>query len=317
MPPASRQIAFHQRLAAARKTHLIDALRETVAAIEDVATLRRQLGELVPSDAHGILARAGIREELVFPVPIVLEASPQLVGYYRLLLGVPQKSFYAGDTGLGRLKKAEERGVLGAADAAALPAFCRAMCDRLAELARQISPSITLRDVEELPILTLGSQLQGGNNNTIGKQATEDVFRVVTEIAKEHITSQTARQPVVTNAAGREVTITLASDPDIRIDEVFGDQPRARTAIEIKGGTDVSNAHNRAGEAEKSHIKARGLGYRDFWTLIAKKGLDVAKLQSESPTTTLWFDATQVLARAGPDWDLFRTRLAGDVGIPI
>jgi hypothetical protein len=50
------------------------------------------------------------------------------------------------------------------------------------------------------------------------------------------------------------------------------------------------------------------LGYRDFLTLIAKKGLDVAKLRSESPTTTLWFDATQVLARAGPDWDLFRTR---------
>jgi len=45
-------------------------------------------------------------------------------------------------------------------------------------------------------------------------------------------------------------------------------------AIEVKGGTDVSNAHNRAGEAEKSHTKAKGKGFRDFWTIISKKGLD-------------------------------------------
>ena len=29
--------------------------------------------------------------------------------------------------------------------------------------------------------------------------------------------------------------------------------------MEIKGGSDISNAHNRVGEAEKSHIKARQL----------------------------------------------------------
>lgn len=88
-------------------------------------------------------------------------------------------------------------------------------------------------------------------------------------------------------------------------------------AIEIKGGTDVSNAHNRAGEAEKSHRKAKAKNFGDFWTLIAKKGVEMATLQVESPTTRYWFDVTQVLARAGADWDAFCNRLAGAVGIPV
>ena len=41
-----------------------------------------------------------------------------------------------------------------------------------------------------------------------------------------------------------------------------------RIAIEIKGGTDVSNLHNRLGEAEKSHQNARLLGFTQFWTII-------------------------------------------------
>jgi hypothetical protein len=46
------------------------------------------------------------------------------------------------------------------------------MAENLATLVRQISPRITARDVSELPLLTLGAQLYGSNNNTIGKQAT-------------------------------------------------------------------------------------------------------------------------------------------------
>ena len=79
----------------------------------------------------------------------------------------------------------------------------------------------------------------------------------------------------------------------------------------------MSNAHNRAGEAEKSHQKAKRKDFRDFWTLIGKKGLDMAKLAHESPTTTSWFDVAQVLAREGADWDVFRSRLSGEIGIPL
>jgi hypothetical protein len=119
------------------------------------------------------------------------------------------------------------------------------------------------------------------------------------------------------NSAGRTVVIALAADPDVRVQEEFSGKLQNKVAIEIKGGTDKSNAHNRAGEAEKSHQKARGEGFRDFWTIIAKKGLEIEKLRKESPTTNSWFDAAQVLGREGEDWEEFRNRLAGQVGIPL
>jgi hypothetical protein len=97
----------------------------------------------------------------------------------------------------------------------------------------------------------------------------------------------------------------------------MGNQLHSKVAIEVKGGTDVSNAHNRAGEAEKSHLKAKKKGFRDFWTIISKHGLELAKLKQESQTTTEWFDVTTLLAREGEDWEAFRARLAGAVGIPI
>ena len=59
----------------------------------------------------------------------------------------------------------------------------------------------------------------------------------------------------------------------------------------------MSNAHNRAGEAEKSHQKAKAQGFRGFWTVIAKKGLSMETLQAESPTTQRWFDAAHVLGQ--------------------
>jgi len=31
----------------------------------------------------------------------------------------------------------------------------------------------------------------------------------------------------------------------------------------------------------------------------------------------MWFDATEVLARDGDDWNEFRSRFAGEVGIPL
>ena len=132
-----------------------------------------------------------------------------------------------------------------------------------------------------------------------------------------HITERTGTAVVLTNAAGRQVSVVFAADPDVSIQEEFPGESRKRVAIEIKGGTDLSNAYNRAGEAEKSHLAAKGKGFRDFWTLIAKKGVDQTKLQDGSPTTNSWFDIAEVLAREGDDWTTFRSRIAGEVGIPL
>lgn len=315
VPDPSRQVAFHQLLVGARKVWLKDALSQALADVDPNA-VKADLARLVPSDAQAILAAAGIRDEQVFPTPTVLRHAPTLLGYYRLLLGLPRKSFYATGTGRGIFRSMEESGRLTPGQDAKLDALIAVMVGSLAELVRQVSPSITPRDVDELPLLTLGSQLQGANNNVIGQVGTREVFLSIRAIVEPVIVSETATELVVENASKRRVLITLAADPDVRIREDMGGvQLSYKVAIEIKAGTDRSNAHNRAGEAEKSHQKAEDDGARDFWTLITKKGLDMGKLHAESPRTRSWFDVAQVLAREGPDWEEFRRRIIEAVGI--
>jgi len=154
---------------------LADALAEALKSV-DANELKRDISALVPEDVQRILASQGIRDELVFPMPPVLVVQPTLVGYYRLLLGVSQKAFYRSGTGMGRFKSMEIAGRITVSQRDHLPDFCAAMAVSLADLVRQISPPITARDVYELPLLTLGSQLQGANNVTIGRQATLEVF---------------------------------------------------------------------------------------------------------------------------------------------
>ncbi len=314
VPSPARQVRFFQLLVAARKQWFMDALSDALGQLDQMI-VQRQISEYVTADVRRILAAAGLRDEYVFPVPAVLEIKPSLVGYYRLLLGSPQKSFYKSSTGMGRFKSMEELGTV-AKQRPYLPAFCRAMAEALAELVRQL-PKLTERDLRELPLLTFGSQLQGSNNTQIGKKAMREVFVAVREVVERHVTELKENRLTVKNSSGRAVLISLAHDPDVSIQELMPEGPHYKVAIEVKGGTDVSNAHNRAGEAEKSHQKAKRFGFPEFWTVISKHGVDLLKLRAESPTTNHWFDVAEVLARKGHDWDEFRQRLAGTVGIPL
>ena len=293
----------------------MDALSEALSQLSQ-NIVKQQIRVYVPDDVQKILASAGLRDEHVFPVPAVLEAKPSLVGYYRLLLGAPQKAFYKGTTGMGRFKSMEDPGTISKNARPRIPSFCHAMALPLADLVRGI-PRITERDLHELPLLTFGSQLQGSNNTQIGKTAMRDVFVAIKEIVGKYVVTATESKLTLKNSAGRTVLITLAHDPDLRIQEQVSDQVHHKIAIEVKGGTDVSNVHNRAGEAEKSHQKARKSGFPEFWTIISRQGLDLSKLRSESPTTNRWFDVAEVLARSGCDWDDFRQRLAGACSIPV
>jgi len=182
----SRQLRFHQLLVAARNTVLADALSDVLKSI-DPNTLRSELAKNIPRDVQQILAAAAIRDEYVFPTTVVLERRPTLLGYYRLLLGVPQKSFYASGSGRGRFKSMEERGILTDVQKASLPELCRNMTNALAELVRQMSPAITPRDITELPLLTIGSQFQGGNNVVIGRQAIEALYLSAFEVVKANV----------------------------------------------------------------------------------------------------------------------------------
>jgi hypothetical protein len=308
-------VRFYQLLVAARRQWFVDALSEALGQL-DQGIVKEQIREYVPGDVQKILAAAGLRDEYVFPIPAIIETKPSLVGYYRLLMGAPQKGFYKGSTGMGRFKNMEESGTMSKKAQASVSGFCRAMANPLAELVRQI-PGITERDLHELPLLTFGSQLQGSNNTQIGKTAMKEVFVAVKEVVAKYIVATTENRLTLKNAAERTVFISLSHDPDVCVQEQVSDRIHHKVAIEVKGGTDVSNAHNRAGEAEKSHQKAKKFGFPEFWTIISKQGLELFKLQAESPTTNHWFDVAEVLARKGRDWDDFRQRLAGACGIPV
>jgi hypothetical protein len=293
-PSPARQVRFYQLLVAARKQWFIDALSEALGHA-DQNTVQQQVRKYVPADVRRILATAGLRDEHVFPVPAVIEAKPSLIGYYRLLLGAPQKTFYKSVTGMGRFKGMEELGTISK-QKPYIPDFCRAMAQSLAELVRQM-PKISERDLRELPLLTFGSQLQGSNNTQIGKTAMKEVFVAIQEIVAKHVTEAKERRLTLQNSTGRTAFISLSHDPDVSIQEQVSDRIHHRVAIEVKGGTDVSNAHNRAGEAEKSHQKAKRFGFPEFWTIISKHGVEMFKLQNESPTTNHWFDVAEILAR--------------------
>src|SRR5690348_3981975 len=151
----------------------------------DPDVIQHEVKKYVPADVRKILAAAGIRDEHIFPVPGIPEIKPWLIGYYRLLLGTPQKSFYKSSTGLGRFKSMEELGTISK-QKPYLSDFCQAMAVPFAELVRQI-PRMTDRDLRELPLLTFGSQLQGSNNTQIGKTAMKEVFVAIREIVASHV----------------------------------------------------------------------------------------------------------------------------------
>lgn len=107
-PGVELQVSFYWRLESLRTTLLLQALKKQVRATP-VATLDKQLQELVPAEALAKVAGWGMRGELIFPVPELLRGKPCLLGYYRLLLGISQKEFYGSNYGLGPFKPMEER----------------------------------------------------------------------------------------------------------------------------------------------------------------------------------------------------------------
>lgn len=317
-PTADRQLTFYHGLLAARQTWLLDAL-QTALRTTDPAQVKRQIATYVPTDVQRILAGASIRDEHVFPVPAVLEAAPRLIGYYRLLLNVPQKTFYGSKNGYGfaGLRSMEQKGSLSTAQREALPRLCSALGAALADLVRGVAATLSMRDVTDLPLLTLGAQLQGGANNLIGQQAVEAVYQAVLSIVQPYVTSTPGDALAITTPQGKSFLIAKTSDPDITIREVIGSARHPRIAIEVKGGADQSNAYNRAGEAEKSHSKASSRGYAQRWTVIGMHNVaNVTRLKQGSPTTTQWIEATEVMAQQGPDWTRFAGLFKIELGLP-
>ena len=120
----------------------------------------------------------------------------------------------------------------------------------------------------------------------------------------------------IRNAAGRIVRIEFAPDPDIAIREQLGSGKfNNRIAIEIKGGKDISNIHNRLGEAEKSHIKAKDQGFNQFWTMVNVHHLNPAIAKRESPTTTRFFSILNLTNTSSQEYIEFKELLLSELGL--
>ena len=318
-PAPNLQIDFAFALKRFRAVYLQSALLETVRDL-NIAELDQQLAEFVPAHDLATLAQYGLRAELLFPVPALLEANPYLLGYYRLLMGYSQKEFYGRDKGfgVGYFKLMEDKGRASARALADLPALCAAFCESASALLEGVGPLRVSRELlDDLTLLTVGPQLRGGANNQRGTAGIVLVFEIIQEIVA-HATAEVRDSAIEVNSAtGRSVLIEFAADPDIIIREEMEPQHyRNVVAIEVKSGTDVSNIHNRIGEAEKSHQKARQNGFTECWTVVNVSRLDMAKARSESPTTNRFYSLTALALRAGDEYDDFKRRVLSLTAIP-
>jgi len=251
-------------------------------------------------------------------VPYLLKRNPFLIAYYRLLLGFSQKEFYNNQRGHGFqiFSSMEKRGIISDSQLSELEHLCASLGKTASLLLNSVpNTEVSQQLFNELSLLTLGAQLRGSRNNALGNAATLVVFEIIKEIVADHIISSTGNEMLLKNAAGRETSIRFSSDPDIVITEKFkSGWEKNLIAIEIKGGTDFSNAHNRLGEAEKSHQKAKSEGFTEFWTLI---GFDIDRdiAKKESPTSTDFFSINGLLDKDASEYKRFRENVIGLTGI--
>ncbi|MCK9751721.1 XcyI family restriction endonuclease [Pseudomonas syringae] len=315
-PLPELQVSFSLKLQEFRNVWLQDALLETVSELA-VPTIDAELSKYVPAKDLKALAARGLRGELVFAVPAILHANPHLLGYYRLLLGYSQKEFYGSEFGVASMKCMEVNGRLNPRSVVKMEELCVALCKAASHLVGNLkAKDLSIGLLDDLTLLTVGPQMRGGVNNKLGQQGIVDVFDVIEEILRPAIINATRGAIEIKNMSGRDVWVEFAADPDIVIREVMPDKSsRKILAIEVKSGTDVSNIHNRIGEAEKSHQKAKKDGYRECWTVVNVSKLDIDKAKLESPTTNIFYALKALQLRRGAVYEDFKQNIIAMVGI--
>ena len=299
-----------------RKQFLDEALNEAVSSVS-LNAINADLERLPCENALSMLATIGMRGERVFATPTILENCPQLIGYYRLLYGFSRKEFYASGTGYSKFNSMEEKNIITKNAARYLSNLCVAMAISGEKLVLGIgSKTLTTNLLHELTLLTLGPQLRGGANVRKGLAATMAVVNVISDIVERSIIDESEESFIINNAAGRLVRIRFGSDPDITItEEMAGEQTRKLVVIEIKGGTDFSNIHNRIGEAEKSHQKAKKDGFVECWTIVNVDKMNLENARIESPTTNQFYTISAITANSGEEYEDFRNRIMALTGI--
>jgi len=317
IPSPDLQIDFSIALVQIRQECLQEALCKTIKDM-DIVELDKELADFVPRKDLAILASRGLRGELLFPVPSLLTRNPKLIAYYRLLYGFSQKAFYGADFGLAIFKPLEDRGLISESNGGYIPSLCHALSDCASSLLKGVGEErLTMEFLDDLSLLTLGPQLRGGANVRKGTAGIVRIFESITGIVRKSVVSSDRQCIEIKNAAGRTVLIEFSSDPDIRIREVMAEKRyRNIIAMEIKGGTDFSNIHNRIGEAEKSHQKARQAGFVECWTIVNVDKIDMDMAHRESPSTNRFYRISQIASGAGEEFKDFARRITALTGIP-
>ncbi len=308
VPPVAKQLFVVNILHEYRNNIDAICLRNTVAQISP-KTIHEEILAYVPEEGMRRLQADHIRDEDVFALPSVLKENPRLLGYHRLLLGISEKQFYSGASGLAAFASMEHNGIISESVKDELPRLCTAINESISTFLSVIGDEALSLDVHDLPLMTLGVYADGVWRNAIGRQAADKVFSAVRDILAQNgcdLTDAGGNASSFTcTCGGNEYAVFSSSDPDISI---VKNTEEKTLCIEIKGGQDIANVHNRAGEAEKSHQKATKAGFKEKWTLILLNGLNEEqrkKLLTESPSTDKWFDINDVVSRTGASYKAF------------
>lgn len=284
----------------------------TIDAI-DLSVLDDQLFEFVPQAKLKALAKLSLRGELVFAVPCLLVANPKLLGYYRLLLGFSQKEFYSTHFGVSGFKSMETKGKLSQKNRDELGSLCTALVSGAIHLIDGIGiDRLNKQMLYDLTLLTVGPQLRGSANVKKGLSGSVSVFQVIHDLVAHTAVHSAPNMIELINAANRRVLIEFAQDPDIIIREEMMDRRfRNIIAIEVKAGTDFSNIHNRIGEAEKSHQKAKARGFVECWTVVNVDNIDLTMAATESPTTNRFYRISELANKETAGFNDFKNRILG------
>jgi hypothetical protein len=227
-------------------------------------------------------------------------SKPSLLGYYRLLLGFSQKEFYRGI--LARFVKLENDGVLTNQTSQQLPDLCESLIESSWLLVNGL-PDISQDILKSLTLLTLGPQFRGSRNVNLGSEANRTVFALIKSIISTGVREEGLNFLEIINSVGRIYRIEFAPDPDIAIRQKLQDGSfRNRIAIEIKGGTDFSNIHNRLGEAE-------------FWTVINVSDIEPKIWKQETPTTNELFYLEKIADMRSAEYERFKEYLISILGL--
>lgn len=214
-------------------------------------------------------------------------------------------------------KSLEERGVLSTRQHDALPELCTALNKSAKYMLEHLEQQmITAAFFDQLTLLTLGPQLRGGANVQKGSSAISQVFDVVYQIVNASVIRLEPRCIELKNNSGRTIYIQFSADPDIVIrEELAPETYRNLVAIEVKGGQDYSNIHNRVGEAEKSHQKAKKDGYIECWTVVNVDRIDIEMARKESPATNKFYRISELLNQTSAEYRDFSLQILSIAGI--